>query len=105
MNTSPLFKGATRPASVAGVPIKPFVINIGFFTILGLYVWVPLLVLCPLSHWYLKKLAEKDDQIFSQLFSYFQLNIMGNRNRRHWKNVTSYSPKQSKALVVIRKTE
>lgn len=106
MTVSPLFKGATRPACIGGVPIKPFVANIGVCMLLGLYIWIPLILICPLIHFVMSRLAAKDDQIFSQMFSYFLLNIKGNRNRFFWDKVTSYSPRQSSsALVVLPKKE
>lgn len=99
--SSPLFKGATRPACIAGVPIKPFVINIGVWILLALYIWVPLILLAVLTHIGMMKAAEKDDQIFGQLFSYFNINIRANRNRINWHNVTSLSPKQLKKTLFI----
>lgn len=99
--TSPLFKGATRPACMFGVPINVFVANVMVFIILGFYIWFPLLFVAPFTHFWLKTIADKDPQIFSQLFSYFDLNVRSNPNRSHWLGVNSLSPKQKKEKLLI----
>ena len=85
--SSPLFKGATRPACIGGVPLQVFVLNIG--------------VISPITHFYLKTVADKDEQIFSQLISYARINLVRSFNRRYWGNVTSLSPKQEKKELFI----
>lgn len=99
--SSPLFKGATRPACVGGVPLKVFVINVGIFSLLAVWVWIPLLLLCPITHFFLKAQADKDEQIFDQIISFAKINIKGGFNRKFWGNVTSFSPKQEKKELFI----
>ena len=109
--SSPLFKGATRPACIGGVPLKVFVLNIGVFSLLAIWIWIPLILIAPITHFYLKSVADKDEQIFSQLVSYISLNIvgvqkgifsiLGSSNRKFWGNVTSLSPKQEKKELFI----
>ena len=103
--SSPLFKGATRPACIAGVPIKPFILNLAIWILLAVYVWIPLMLLCPITHYVLSRFAEKDDQIFNQLFSYFRLNILGHKNRLFWNGISSFSPRQQKELFVFENRE
>ncbi|MFR1026567.1 MAG: VirB3 family type IV secretion system protein [Parasutterella sp.] len=62
--SSPLFKGATRPACVGGVPLKVFVLNIGVIALLAIWMWTPLILIAPITHFYLKSVADKDEQIF-----------------------------------------
>lgn len=97
--SSPLFKGATRPACVGGVPLKVFVLNIGVIALLA--IWIPLMLIAPFTHLYLKMLADKDEQIFSQLLSYIRINLIQTKNRKFWGNVTSLSPKQEKKELFV----
>lgn len=99
--SSPLFKGATRPACIGGVPLKVFVLNIGVISLLAVWTWIPLILIAPISHFYLKTVADKDEQIFSQLLSYIRINLVQSKNRRFWGNVTSLSPKQEKKELFV----
>ena len=99
--SSPLFKGATRPACVGGVPLKVFVLNIGVIALLAIWIWIPLMLIAPFTHLYLKMLADKDEQIFSQLLSYIRINLLQTKNRKFWGNVTSLSPKQEKKPLAV----
>ena len=74
--SSPLFKGATRPACIGGVPLKVFVLNIGVIALLAVWVWIPLILIAPITHFYLKSVADQDEQIFSQLLSYIRINLI-----------------------------
>ena len=104
--SSPLFKGATRPACIGGVPLKVFVLNIGVIALLAVWVWIPLILIAPITHFYLKSVADQDEQIFSQLLSYIRINLIQTKNRQLWGNVTSLSPKQErKELFVFEKSK
>ena len=94
--SSPLFKGATRPACIGGVPLQVFVLNIGVISLLATWIWIPLILITPITHFYLKTVADKDEQVFSQLISYTRITLVRSFNRRYWGNVTSLSPKQEK---------
>ena len=98
--SSPLFKGATRPACVEGV-LKVFVLNIGVIALLAIWIWIPLILIAPITHFYLKSVADKDEQIFSQLLSYIRINLIQTKNRKFWGNVTSLSPKQEKKELFV----
>lgn len=99
--SSPLFKGATRPACIGGVPLQVFVLNIGVISLLAIWIWIPLILITPITHFYLKTVADKDEQIFSHLISYARINLVRSFNRRYWGNVTSLSPKQEKKELFI----
>ena len=104
--SSPLFKGATRPACIGCVPLKVFVLNIGVIALLAVWVWIPLILIAPITHFYLKSVADQDEQIFSQLLSYIRINLIQTKNRQFWGNVTSLSPKQErKELFVFEKSK
>ena len=94
--SSPLFKGATRPACLGGVPLQVFVLHIGVISLLAIWIWIPLILITPITHFYLKTVADKDEQVFSQLISYTRITLVRSFNRRYWGNVTSLSPKQEK---------
>ena len=99
--SSPLFKGATRPACIGGVPLQVFVLNIGVVSLLASGIGIPLILITPITHFYLKTVADKDEQIFSQLIFYARINLVRSFNRRYWGNVTSLSPKQEKKELFI----
>ena len=99
--SSPLFKGATRPACIGGVPLQVFVLNIGVISLLATWIWIPMLWITPITHFYLKTVAVKDEQVFSQLISYTRITLVRSFNRRYWGNVTSLSPKQEKKELFI----
>lgn len=99
--SSPLFKGATRPACIGGVPLQVFVLNIGVISLLAIWIWIPLILITHITHFYLKTVADKDEQIFSQLISYARITLVRSFNRRYWGNVTSLSPKQEKKELFI----
>ncbi len=96
---APLFKGAAKTPCVFGVPIKAFVANIGIFSLLGLWVWLPLLLLCLPMHFFLKSAADKDDQIFQKFFDRLPLSNGANRNFRE--GILSFAPKQKADCVCV----
>ena len=99
--SSPLFKGATRLACIGGVPLQVFVLNIGVISLLATWIWIPLILITPITHFYLKTVADKDEQVFSQLISYTRITLVRSFNRRYWGNVTNLSPKQEKKELFI----
>lgn len=96
-----LFKGATRPACFWGVPLTAFVLTFGFFIFLAFVVWMPLLLLYPFVFYTMRKMTEKDDQIFHQIGANLKLNVLGNPNRAYWNSVTSLSPKSMGRETII----
>lgn len=91
---TPLFKGATRPACVWGIPIKPFLGCMGFFLLLAFWVYIPLLLLSVPCLFIMRQIAMNDDQRFRQLFLHFRTNILGCKNKKHWNGVSSFAPSE-----------
>ena len=75
--------------------------NIGVIALLAIWIWIPLILIAPITHFYLKSVADKDEQIFSQLLSYIRINLIQTKNRKFWGNVTSLSPKQEKKELFV----
>jgi type IV secretion system protein VirB3 len=93
-----IFKGATRPAMMAGVPFMPFFLNVFVHALaliwtlaLGQF-WLVLFVLFSGGTCYLlmRVASEKDDQRLLQWLLLFQLRIRQS-NRGFW-SVNSYAP-------------
>lgn len=51
IKTAPLFKGATRPACILGVPTETFVITVLTGMVISLLFWPPLMLLIPIPVW------------------------------------------------------
>lgn len=88
---TPLFKGATRPACIWGIPIMPFCGCVGAFVLLAFWFWLPLLAVCPAALVVMHQIARDDDQRFRQLFLRFRVWI-GCGNRALWGSVASLAP-------------
>ena len=90
--TAPLFKGATRPPCVMGIPMKPFMGCMGVCILLGLWVGMPLNLGALPSLFVMNRIAKEDDQRFRQLYLYLFVNFFGTGNKRHWQDVQFFSP-------------
>jgi type IV secretion system protein VirB3 len=93
-----IYKGATRPAMLFGVPLVPLVVVIGSGALVALWGgillsgWLALaavLTIGPVAAW-MRFVTRKDDQRFLQVFIAFKLRLH-DRNRRLWKS-RSYAP-------------
>lgn len=85
MQPTPIFKGATRPACVFGVPMKPFLAVTGLVLIVSLWTWIPLaFTVIPLT-WGMRAVTQNDDQKFRQLGVYLRFRLLGNFNRSFWR--------------------
>lgn len=88
-----IFKGATRPAMMAGVPIVPFVLVAGFFIMLSMwlmlffgFVWLGVGLLCgAMSIGGLRYISSQDDQKLNQYILYFMSWPHRRRNSEFWK--------------------
>lgn len=98
MRAEPIYKGATRPVMMLGVPFVPLVIVVGSAMLLVMWVgllyswWVlPVVVsvLAPLFGW-MRFLTHRDDQRFRQMFFAVRLWLPA-RNHMLWR-CRSYSP-------------
>lgn len=94
-----LFKGCTRPAMLASVPMMPFFLVTGVFVVVGMYgfnlisPWFFLLVVMLYVPVYstMRLVTKKDDQRLSQLFLRMRMRVRLKAARVQWGAVT-YSP-------------
>lgn len=96
--SEPIYKGATRPAMLLGVPMVPLVILLGA-GLLGIFwaaavvgPWLSLLILAvlvPATLW-MRRITATDDQRLLQMGLLARLHH-AQRNRRLWR-ARSYSP-------------
>ena len=75
IETAPLFKGATRPACILGVPTETFVITVLTGMVISLLFWPPLMLLIPIPVWIFKRITDRDDQVLYQWGIYFRTMI------------------------------
>jgi len=94
----PIFKGATRPAMLWGVPLVPMVCTLGAAFLLALWGgvfasgWIAAAVaaaLAPGVMW-MRTVTRRDDQRFRQMALLLRLSI-AQRNARLWR-ARSYAP-------------
>jgi len=75
IETAPLFKGATRPACILGVPTETFVITVLTGMVISLLFWPPLMLLIPIPVWIFKLTNEENgmydsnSRSFSKIFN------------------------------------
>lgn len=98
MQGEAIYKGATRPAMMLGIPLVPLVVLFGTSMLLimwggSLISWwiapVVLLALLPALAW-MRHVTAQDDQRFRQAFVALKLRLH-DRNRRFWR-ARSYAP-------------
>ncbi len=86
-----IFKGATRPAMVMGVPLLPLVV-VGLAGVLatvwalqlwGLWVALVILALCALALVVMRWISKSDDQKLNQMLLRLQ-SLPARRNSRYW---------------------
>jgi type IV secretion system protein VirB3 len=94
----PIYKGATRPAMLLGIPLVPLVLLFGTALLLAMWGgalvswWVAVgvaLLLVPALLW-MRTVTAKDDQRFRQVFVALKLRLH-DRNQRLWQ-ARSYAP-------------
>lgn len=100
---APLFKGATRPACILGVPLKPFIGCIWIFSMFALWLGMPLLLGAVPCIYVMRQIAKDDDQRFRQIYLYLFVNVFGTGNKRHWQSVQSFSPAKYPNRLIKRK--
>ena len=95
----PLFKGCTRPSMLAGVPMLPFLLVTGLFTLLAMYAFVlatPILSLfvamiyAPI-YTAMRHVTKADDQRLAQLLLRARMRVRMAASKRRWGAYT-YSP-------------
>jgi type IV secretion system protein VirB3 len=94
----PIYKGATRPAMLLGIPLVPLVVLFGVALLVVMWGgalvswWVAVgvaLLLVPALLW-MRTVTAKDDQRFRQVFVALKLRLH-DRNQRLWQ-ARSYAP-------------
>lgn len=94
----PIYKGATRPAMLLGIPLVPLVALFGTALLLAMWGgalvswWIAVavaLLLVPALLW-MRVVTAKDDQRFRQVFVAMRLRLH-DRNQRLWQ-ARSYAP-------------
>jgi type IV secretion system protein VirB3 len=94
----PIYKGATRPAMLMGIPLVPLVVLFGTGLLLAMWGgvlvswWVAVgiaVLLVPALIW-MRIVTAKDDQRFRQVFIAMKLRLH-DRNHRLWQ-ARSYAP-------------
>jgi type IV secretion system protein VirB3 len=95
-----IYKGATRPPILWGVPMLPGLAAVGVGSVIAAWTayalsspWplvITFLVLVPLLGW-MKIVTKKDDQRVIQYFLWMQMQLL-HRNRAMWKGCRSYTP-------------
>jgi type IV secretion system protein VirB3 len=95
----PLFKGCTRPSMMAGVPLLPFLLVTGLFTLLAMYAFVlatPILSLFVVMIYApiyisMRHVTRTDDQRLAQLMLRTRMRLRMSASKRRWGAYT-YSP-------------
>lgn len=88
----PLFKGCTRPAMFAGVPLVPLAVAVGITVLLS--VWTTLLFMFTLIPTFIimRGIAKADDQQFRLLGLKLLFRFVNrNKNGKFWR-ASAYSP-------------
>lgn len=86
-----VFKGATRPAMMAGVPIVPFILVVGIHLLLAIWAMVlvnlfvsfVILMVCVLNIFFLRHISSQDEQRLNQYLLRMR-SVAGRRNKAHW---------------------
>lgn len=86
-----VFKGATRPACVYGIPVGPAIGAVITFLMLALWVWGPILVFLPVVLLAFREITKQDDQAFRQLQVTAQTRCRAWMNRRAHGGLDYYS--------------
>ena len=102
-----IFKGATRPPMLGGVPLMPVLLLVGITLLLffwggTLVSWrlgiLAVLMAIPIYVW-MRLVSRRDDQRLRQMFLRLKL-LLANPNRHFWK-VRSYAPVQWKGTTHV----
>ena len=86
-----VFKGATRPAMMAGVPIVPFILVVGLhflfaiwaMVLVNLFVSFVILMTCVMNIFFMRHISSNDEQRLNQYLLRMK-SIVGRRNKAHW---------------------
>ncbi len=92
-NSAPIFKGATRPATIWGIPTKAA----AFVTFILLLLFtvtakIAFMLAIPVALFVMKQIAKTDDQIFHQIALFCLTHIRSLRNRSLHNGLTYFGP-------------
>jgi type IV secretion system protein VirB3 len=95
----PIFRGCTRPAMLAGVPMVPFLVVTGLFSLVAMwsvylispYLSLFLMVMYLPIFLTMRQITRKDDQRLSQMMKRLQMRVRHGPGRAMW-GATSFSP-------------
>ena len=94
VESSPIFKGCTRPPILFGVPMVPLLSVAIVLLLIGLWVWMPLALLIIPAYFVMKVISKTDEFRFRQWALWLQLlfpaALVG--QRRFWDGCYSWSP-------------
>lgn len=92
MYPEPIYKALARTPLYMGIPLIPLlIVGVTGFS-LALLIYLPSVVFVFLVLYVMRVLCEKDEQLFHQLFIYWQINWKSFPNKRYWKSVVSFAP-------------
>ncbi|WP_292938085.1 VirB3 family type IV secretion system protein [Noviherbaspirillum sp.] len=86
-----IFKGATRPAMMLGVPIVPLILVVGIhlllavwsMTLISVFAMFVILMACGLNVFFMRQISTQDDQRLNQHLLRLK-SIAGRRNSAYW---------------------
>lgn len=87
----PLFKGATRPATMFGVPTVPLLLMVVSVAACAMLITIKLFILLPVFWLAMHGITKNDPRAFRIWWLWMRTKLL-NRNKRHWK-ASSYTPR------------
>lgn len=98
---SPVFKGATAPAMLFGIPIIPFLLFNGAGGLITIYLTLIfiggpgllfLLVVIAIDFW-MRRISDKDPYALNQLWLWWQTDLSGNSSgNQYGRKITYFAP-------------
>lgn len=68
MKTDTVFRGCMRPALFMGVPMVPFMLAFGLFTLPALYISFWIFLALPVAIFVMQQMVKYDEHVFDLLF-------------------------------------
>lgn len=93
----PIFKGATRPAMVFGVPLVPFFIVVCGLVLFSVWFSFFFMILAPIAVFAMRLITEKDDQSFRIIGVSLLLGVR-QKHKAYWDGMHSYSAISNKRI-------
>lgn len=96
-----IYKALAREPLYFGIPLIPLLLAGAGGFVVALIVYLPLIVVLVLVLFVMKKLTDKDEQLFRQLFLHWRLDWKTYPNKFYWKRVYSFAPVIKKPELII----